>query len=492
MDKITLITGASTGIGKALAEEFASNGHNLLLVARTQRKLDALKTELENKYMVNVYVYAADLCQEDACEQVISYVENKQLELEYLINNAGMGDAGLYVDSDWEKLALFLIREGFMAWWGYLALKHTDTVNSAKWYGKAATAVLYAVMMVLIFFGNIPDIAANILMILCAAVMLLSLVLYGRFYRSILRPVLPKQEYKQEKDNILKIFLAVLWAAIFLFFLFHWKRISADEIVRDMPQSRRLAAVVMLALFTLRGLSIVILYTGILYAVDGMLFPLPVAVLLNLCGSAIMVSLPYWISRKTAVALAQEYGGRVHVVDNHRISVSQRQSALEAKYLAGQGKSAEEITEYLAADGLNAHIYLAVNTLEYLKKSGRVTAAGAAVATILNLKPVLQIQGGKLDAWRKARGMNAAMKAMIEGLRQDQADLFVGQEVTIRGAYSGDPENGELWREELQKAFPEFHIEIDPLPLSIACHSGDGALGVGIMKNIFKSYTEEK
>lgn len=103
MDKITLITGASTGIGKALAEEFASNGHNLLLVARTQSKLDALKTALENKYMVKVYVYVADLCQGDACEEVISYVEDQQLELEYLINNAGMGDAGLYVDSDWEK-----------------------------------------------------------------------------------------------------------------------------------------------------------------------------------------------------------------------------------------------------------------------------------------------------------------------------------------------------------------------------------------------------
>ena len=85
------------------------------------------------------------------------------------------------------------------------------------------------------------------------------------------------------------------------------------------------------------------------------------------------------------------------------------------------------------------------------------------------------------------------MKAMIEGLRQDQADLFVGQEVTIRGAYSGDPENGELWREELQKAFPEFHIEIDPLPLSIACHLRETAHSVsGLMKNIFKSYTEEK
>lgn len=121
----------------------------------------------------------------------------------------------------WALLMLFLIREGLMIRWGYLALKHTDTVNSAKWHGKAATVVLYAVMMLIIFFGNIPDTVAKALMILCASLMFLSLVLYGKFYRSILKPVLSEQEYKQEKKNILKIFLAFLWASIFLFFLFH-------------------------------------------------------------------------------------------------------------------------------------------------------------------------------------------------------------------------------------------------------------------------------
>lgn len=131
----------------------------------------------------------------------------------------------------WALLTLFIIREGIMAWWGYLALKHTDTVNSAKWYGKAATVVLYAVMILLVFFSNIPDTVANVLMLLCAVFMLLSLVLYGKFYRSILKPVLSEQEYKQEKKNILKISLAVLWVVIFLFFLFYWKSISPDEIV---------------------------------------------------------------------------------------------------------------------------------------------------------------------------------------------------------------------------------------------------------------------
>lgn len=102
----------------------------------------------------------------------------------------------------------------------------------------------------------------------------------------------------------------------------------------------------------------------------------------------------------TAAGLAREYGGKVHVIDNHRISVTLRQSALEAKYMVRQGKSTEEIVKYLEADGMNASIYVSVNTLKYLKQSGRVTAAGAAVGTVLNIKPVLQIQGGKLDAYR--------------------------------------------------------------------------------------------
>lgn len=190
-------------------------------------------------------------------------------------------------------------------------------------------------------------------------------------------------------------------------------------------------------------------------------------------------------SCESARILASEYGGKVYVADNHRISVTLRQSVLEAKYMAEQGTNAGEIVRYLETDGPESSIYIAVNTLELLKKSGRVTAAGAAIGTVLNIKPVLQIQGGKLDAFKKVRGMKAAMRAMIEGVEQDQKTRFSGQRLTIRAAYSGDAEQGELWRAELQKAFPEFRVEKDPLPLSIACHTGDGALGVGIMKDIF-------
>ena len=189
-------------------------------------------------------------------------------------------------------------------------------------------------------------------------------------------------------------------------------------------------------------------------------------------------------SCQTATVLAKEYEGSVHVVDNHRISITLRQSVLEAKHLADQGKTAQQIVAYLEKDGLESSIYVAVNTLEYLKKSGRLTAAGAAIGTIMNIKPVLQIQGGKLDAYRKARGMRSAMQTMIDGLKHDQEGRFAGQKLTIRATYSGDAKTGAAWQAELQKAFPEMTIELDLLPISICCHTGDGALGVGIMKDI--------
>ena len=189
-------------------------------------------------------------------------------------------------------------------------------------------------------------------------------------------------------------------------------------------------------------------------------------------------------SCQTATMLAEEYNGCVHVVDNHRISVTLRQSVLEAQYLACRGRTAQEIVTYLEQDGLESSIYVAVNTLEYLKKSGRVTAAGAAVGTILNIKPVLQIQGGKLDAYKRARGMHQAMQMMIDGLKYDQAHRFAGKKMVIRAAYSGDAEAGAIWQAELQTAFPGMSIGLDPLPISISCHTGDGALGVGMMKEI--------
>ena len=186
---------------------------------------------------------------------------------------------------------------------------------------------------------------------------------------------------------------------------------------------------------------------------------------------------------QTAVMLAEDYDGRVLVADTRRISVTQRQAALDAAFLAGQGKTAAEIRDYLERDGGNSDIFIAVNTLELLKKSGRVTAAGAALGSILSIKPVLRIQSGKLDAYQKVRGMRAAMQAMIEGLQED-CHRLEGESFLIRAAYAGDRQAGENWQAALQAAFPECAVGLDPLPVSICCHVGYGALGVGITRDI--------
>lgn len=189
-------------------------------------------------------------------------------------------------------------------------------------------------------------------------------------------------------------------------------------------------------------------------------------------------------SCQTAKALAQDYPGRVFVVDNQRISVTLAQSVLDARALLEAGKPAAEVQRILEREALQASIYISVNTLEYLKKSGRVTPAAAAMATVLNLKPVLQIQGGKLDAFRKARGMRQARQIMLRALQQDLKTRFRGEDVAVFAAYSGEEEQGRAWLEEVQSAFPHREIQLAALPISICCHVGDGALAVACAKRL--------
>ena len=185
----------------------------------------------------------------------------------------------------------------------------------------------------------------------------------------------------------------------------------------------------------------------------------------------------------TAKALAQEYHGRGGVVDDHRISATLAQSIRNAKVLLEQGRSAEEVREILESEKHASSIYIAVNTLEYLKKSGRVTAAGAAMAAVLHIKPVLQIQGGKLDAYKKVRGMFQAKKTLISALSHDLTTRFAGMKMAVFSGYSGgDPALGEHWQREVQAAFPHHRVGLISLPLSICCHTGEGALGVACAK----------
>lgn len=205
----------------------------------------------------------------------------------------------------WALLALFAVKECLMLLWGYLTLKSTDTINGAKWYGKLSTVVLYAVMMLLILFVDIPQPIATALMLLCGGMMLLSLVMYGRFYHAILDQAPSGSEQQKTLHTARNVVLGLIWVGIIAILFIHRKELSAEGIARYTPKNPWLAAIVMLALFALKSLSIVI-YSGLLYAANGILFPLPVAIVLNLIGTVIMVSLPYWIGRRNGASAVGE------------------------------------------------------------------------------------------------------------------------------------------------------------------------------------------
>ncbi len=189
-------------------------------------------------------------------------------------------------------------------------------------------------------------------------------------------------------------------------------------------------------------------------------------------------------SYESAAGLAADYDGRVQVADNHRISVTLRESVLEAKELADQGLSAKEIREELEIRAYESCIYITVDTLEFLKKGGRITPAAAALGAVLNIKPVLTIQGERLDAFAKVRGMKKGKHKMLEALKQDLATRFQGIEmsrIVIGAAGSGLGEEEEReWTETLKAAFPDATVYYNPLSFSIGSHTGPGAVGTAI------------
>lgn len=191
-------------------------------------------------------------------------------------------------------------------------------------------------------------------------------------------------------------------------------------------------------------------------------------------------------SCETAMGLARDYDGKVQVVDNQRISVTQKQSVLDALALAQAGKNAAEIREILEAEKLESSIYITLETLKYLKKGGRITPAAAAIGTVLNLKPVLQIQGEKLDAYSKVRGKKQAKRVMLKALKEDLDNRFAeyaeNGDMCLEMAYTGNREEAEEFKKEVQEMFPDYEIQMDPLSLSVACHIGHGALAVALTK----------
>ena len=197
-------------------------------------------------------------------------------------------------------------------------------------------------------------------------------------------------------------------------------------------------------------------------------------------------------SCQTACMLAQEpeFDGKVFVVNNQRISVTQTQSVLDAMELVKKGYDGAQIKKILEEDKFNSSIYIMLDTLFYLKKGGRITPAAAALGTLLKLKPVLQIQGEKLDAFAKARTKSAGKSMMLQAIKNDIENRFGGfdesakERVTLHIAYTKDAEEAELWKQEVMEAFPGFRLKMAPLSLSVACHIGPGALALACTRNL--------
>lgn len=189
----------------------------------------------------------------------------------------------------------------------------------------------------------------------------------------------------------------------------------------------------------------------------------------------------------SAMAFARDYDGRVQVVNNQRISVTQRQSVLDAIGLRDTGHSAAEIKEILEQDKFNSSIYIMLDTLHYLKKGGRITPAAAAVGTMLHLKPVLTIQGEKLDAFAKARTTAKGKALMVEAIYKDCEERFGGmnpENIWLQIAYTYDCKAAIKFKEEVEQMFPGFAIHVDPLSLSVACHIGPGSLALACCKKL--------
>ena len=190
-------------------------------------------------------------------------------------------------------------------------------------------------------------------------------------------------------------------------------------------------------------------------------------------------------SCQTAIVLADDYDGRVQVVNNQRISVTQRQSVLDAIHLAEAGKSAVEIREILEKEKLEASIYIMLDTLTYLKRGGRITPAAAALGNLLRLKPVLQIQGEKLDAFAKARTAKQGKSIMIEAMKKDIHDRFhdnANGDIAIEIAHTENLEAAMELKKELEQVFPGTDIYVDHLSLSVSCHIGPGSLAIACAK----------
>ena len=189
-------------------------------------------------------------------------------------------------------------------------------------------------------------------------------------------------------------------------------------------------------------------------------------------------------SCETATSFAEQFDGRVQVVDNKRVSITMKASVVDAVNMVKDGKNAKQIKQFLEETALQSSIYLVVDTLKYLKQGGRITPAAAAIGTVLNIKPVLQIQGGKLDQYAKVINIRSAKSKMLDAMKKDLEGRFRGLvsegKMRLSVAHTMNDENAKEFAEEIKKTFPNVQFDyVDALALSIATHTGPKVLAIG-------------
>ena len=218
-------------------------------------------------------------------------------------------------------------------------------------------------------------------------------------------------------------------------------------------------------------------------------FPTPVYINDEVYDEVVYIPLSSGLSSscETAIMLAEDYDGKVQVVNNQRISVTMKLSVYDAKKLADAGKSATEIKEILEAMKFESTIYIMVDTLEYLKKGGRITPAAAAIGSLLKIKPVLQIRGEKLDSFAKARTVKQAKQIMMDAIAKDMDEVLhdpTGENTIIAMAHTQNEEEIVKFKAEVEERFPGHDIFVDPLSLVVSSHIGPGALAVTCTKKL--------
>lgn len=189
-----------------------------------------------------------------------------------------------------------------------------------------------------------------------------------------------------------------------------------------------------------------------------------------------------------SIGLSASYPGKVFVADNHRVSVSLKQSVYDAIKLRDEGKSAEEIVAILNKEAHESTIYIMVDTLKYLKKGGRITPAAALIGEMVSIKPVLTLLGEKLDSFKKTIGVKKAKVVMLDAVEKDLETRFANfprEEMVFGVAYTYDLEEATKWKEEIMKRFNLDDVEMNPLSLSVATHIGPGALAITITHKLY-------